>query len=169
MNGHCFTKTDTDKLMVGKQPLKFACNSLIMSSGLHSHSIFGLVSTDVTLNCTCKSSFCGVRRRVLLRKGSVLSSSWKRNWDSKRPSWCCLKNSDRARFRRRALCRRWWPSAIYHGASRFPSPCFPIVSMTTFKHSAYSCLQQTMLCTNAECCWFLGGWLCSHSSSSGKR
>lgn len=36
MNGHCFTKTDTDKLMVRKQLFKFACSSLIMSNGLAS-------------------------------------------------------------------------------------------------------------------------------------
>lgn len=39
-------------------------------------------------------------RRAARQRGSASLSSWRRSWDWRRPSWCCWRNSDRARYKR---------------------------------------------------------------------
>lgn len=99
---------------------------------------------DIGLHCVADEAFLGTCRRVLLKKGSTSSSSWKKNCESKRLSWFCWRNSDRARFRKRALCRRWE---------------FSFLSFVS---------KWSLTLTKVVCC-FLDIWVCSYSPSSHQR
>lgn len=46
-----------------------------------------------------------VCRRAARRRGRASSSSWRRSWGWKKPSWCCWRSSARARCRE-TPCRR---------------------------------------------------------------